>query len=762
MIKKNLLRLSALLCIVSCSLTSFSADPDKEMNEFIDNLMSKMTLEEKIGQLNLHPGEDFVTGNPKSSNLGTLVAEGKTGGTFNIRGIEKVEALQKLAVDNTRLGIPLIFGGDVIHGYETVFPIPLGLAASWDIPAIEHSARIAAVEASAEGICWTFSPMVDIARDPRWGRMAEGAGEDPYLGSQISAAMVRGYQGNLTRNDEIMACVKHFALYGAAEGGRDYNTVEMSRPTMFNYYLPPYKAAVDAGVGSVMTSFNTVEGVPATANKWLVTTVLRDMWKFNGFVVTDYDAVGEITNHGLGLPPKAAVLALKAGTDMDMASHAFLDNLEGALKNGNITINEIDNAVRRVLEAKYRLGLFSNPYKYINPERAKNEMFTPESRRFARELAAKTFVLLKNEGNVLPLQKKGKIAVVGPMAAINRELGGTWSMFGHSSGYKSVYGAIKDAMGDNGEVIYAKGSNFYPDVVRERGASPYSAANWDDRSVEELIDEALTVVKDADVIVAAMGEGTQSSGESASRCEIDLPENQKQFLEAILATGKPVVMLNFSGRANAMEWEAQRIPAIMNVWFGGCEAGDAIADVLFGDVVPSGKLPVSIPRNVGQIPVHYNHLPTGRPAYDNWKGFQVFKSNYIDKDPTALYPFGYGLSYTTFDYSDFNLSSDTMTMDGTLTATVTVTNTGDREADEVVQFYIRDLEASISLPVKQLKYFERITLKPGESRKVNFNITLDDLKYYDSNLDYIVEPGEFHVMAGPDSRNLKALKFTLK
>lgn len=762
MSKNNFCRLALASAMMMVATSAFSADPDKEMNSFIGKLISKMTLQEKIGQLNLHPGEDFVTGNPKSSNLGALVAEGKTGGTFNIRGIEKVKALQKLAVDSTRLGIPLIFGADVIHGYETVFPIPIGLAASWDMAAVEQSARIAAKEASAEGLCWTFSPMVDIARDPRWGRMAEGGGEDPYLGSQISAAMVRGYQGNLTKNDEIMACVKHYALYGAAEGGRDYNTADMSRQTMFNYYFPPYKAAVDAGVGSVMSSFNTVDGVPATANKWLLTTVLRDMWGFKGFVVTDYDAVGEMANHGVAMPPKAAVLALEAGTDMDMASHAFLDNLEEALKNGKITMKQIDTAVRRVLEAKYKLGLFKNPYKFIDPKRAESEIYTEESRRFARETAAKTFVLLKNEGNVLPLQKNGKIAVVGPMGDNGRDLGGTWSMFGHSSRYKSVFGAMKEAMVDKGEVIYVKGSNFYEDVVRERGASPYNASKWDNKSEEEMIGEALEAVKDADVIVAAMGEGTQSSGESASRCELDLPANQKRLLEALLATGKPIVMLNFSGRANAMEWESKRVPAIMNVWFGGSEAAEAIADVVFGDVSPSGKLPVSIPRNVGQVPVHYNHLPTGRPAYEIWNGWQVFKSNYIDMDPSPLYPFGYGLSYTTFSYSDFNLSSETMEKDGSITATVTVTNTGNRQADEIVQFYTRDLEASISLPVKQLKHFERISLKPGESRKVSFRITPDDLRFYNYNLDYVVEPGEFLIMAGPDSKNLQTLKFTLK
>lgn len=751
------------LCVMMSAVPVFAKDSDKNMDAFITKLMKKMTLQEKIGQLNLPPGEDIVTGNPQASNLGAIVAKGNAGGTFNVMGAEKVQALQKLAVENTRLGIPLIFGMDVIHGYETVFPIPLGLSASWDMEAIEKAARISAREASAAGICWTFSPMVDIARDPRWGRMAEGNGEDPYLGSEIARAMVRGYQGdNMKRNDEIMACVKHFALYGAAEGGRDYNTVDMSRQSMYNNYFPPYKAAVEAGAGSVMTSFNTVDGIPATANKWLVTDVLRDQWGFGGFVVTDYESIYEMAKHGVARGANAAALALKAGTDMDMSSHSFLDNLETAVKEGKVSIDEIDTAVRRVLEAKYKLGLFDNPYKYIDPSREKTEIYTEDNRKAAREIAAKTFVLLKNEGKVLPLQKRGKIALVGPMADNQRDLPGTWSMMAQPSKYKTLLQGFKDAVGNNAEILYAKGCNFYGDKRVEKWFSPYNASVMDDRTEDELIEEALKVAREADVIVAALGEGTQASGESASRCELTLPETQKKLLEALLATGKPVVMLNFSGRATVLDWESKNVPAILNVWFGGSETGDAIADVVFGDVSPSGKLTVTMPRSVGQILIYYNHLPLGRPVGKDWKGFQVFRSNYIDVEPTPLYPFGYGLSYTDFDYKDFNLSSTELEADGEITATVTVTNTGDRAGDEIVQFYTRDLEASTSQPVKLLKHFERITLQPGESRKVSFRITPDDLKFYNYNLEYVAEPGEFLVMAGPDSERVASLIFTLK
>ncbi len=749
-------------CVFSLGVEGLAQHKEAEMDTYISGLMDKMTLQEKIGQLNLHPGEDVVTGNPTASRLGAVVAEGNAGGTFNIMGIEKVKALQKLAVEKTRLGIPLIFGMDLIHGYQTVFPIPLGMSASWDIEGIENSARISAREASATGACWAFSPMVDIARDPRWGRMSEGSGEDPYLGSEIARAVVRGYQGdNMKSHDEIMACVKHYALYGAAEGGRDYNTVDMSRQSMYNNYFPPYKAAVEAGVGCVMTSFNTVDGIPATANKWLVTDVLRDQWGFDGFVVTDYESIYEMAKHGVAQLPKAAVMSLTAGTDMDMSSYAFLDHLEDAVKEGKVSMEQIDTAVRRVLEAKYKLGLFQDPYKYIDPEREKNEIYTEENRKAAREMTAKTFVLLKNDRKCLPLKKSGKIALIGPMADNNRDICGTWSMFATPSRYKTLLQSLKDAVGEDAEILYAKGCNFSDDPKLDKWFSPHNAYNNDGRSAEELLKEALEVASESDVIVAAIGEGIQASGESASRCDLRLPATQQRLLEALLATGKPIVMLNFSGRATVMDWEVEHVPAILNVWFGGSETGDAIADVLFGEVSPSGKLTVSMPRHEGQIPIHYNHLPTGRPASKNWDDFQVFRSNYIDMPPTPLFPFGYGLSYTDFDYSNLELSSTQLERHGTITATVTVTNTGDFTGDEIVQLYIRDLEASISQPMKLLKHFERISLRPGESRKVSFEIKPSCLGFYDNDLEYVVEPGEFLIMAGPDSERLSSLKFTL-
>lgn len=762
-------KFNSILCsIVVAAVPAAAAIPStqaetEKMDKFITELMGKMTLEEKLGQLNLPPSDDIVTGQPQNSNIGAAIINGRIGGTFNVKGAEKVLALQKLAVENSRLGIPLIIGMDVIHGYETVFPIPLALSCSWDMDAIENSARIAATEASAAGVNWTFSPMVDISRDPRWGRMAEGSGEDTYLGSQIAKAMVKGYQGErLAGNDEIMACVKHFALYGAPEAGRDYNTVDMSRLRMFNEYFAPYKAACDAGAGSVMTSFNVVDGIPATANKWLVTDVLRDRWGFDGFVVTDYESIKEMSMHGLGDRTHCAALALKAGTDMDMAANAFIGSLRNALEAGEVTDAQIDAAVRRVLEAKYRLGLFENPYKYNDISREKTDIYTDAHRAEARRIATETFVLLKNDGNLLPLRRKGKIALVGPLANSAANMPGTWSVAADFGKYKTLLQGMKDAVGDKAEILYAKGCNVTADPDVEAGMSVFGRDMRDPRSEEELLAEALVVAKDADVIVAAMGEPSEASGESSSRASLELPDVQKRFLEAMLATGKPVVMLNFAGRPTVMSWESEHVPAILNVWFGGSEAADAIADVVFGDVNPSGKLTATMPRNEGQIPIYYNHLMTGRPKTPGHKGFQKYRSNYLDSPNSPLYPFGYGLSYTDFKYGDLRLSADEMDSDGSIAATITVTNTGDREGDEIVQFYIRDMVASIARPVKELKHFERISLKPGESRDVTFNITPDALKFYNSELEYVAEPGKFLIMAGPDSSRLTTKEFMLK
>lgn len=755
--------ITAALSLAGFTAMGAPADNRTEMDAFITELMGRMTLDEKLGQLNLPPSDDIVTGQTINSNIGAAVAAGQVGGTFNIKGADKIRSLQEIAVEKSRLGIPLLIGMDVIHGYETVFPIPLALSCTWDMDAIERSARVAAKEMSASGICWTFSPMVDISRDPRWGRVSEGGGEDPWLGSQIAQAMVRGYQGNnMKANDEVMACVKHFALYGASEAGRDYNTVDMSRYRMYNDYFPPYKAAVDAGAGSIMSSFNLVDGIPATENRWLLDDVLRRQWDFGGFVVTDYGSIGEVAVHGLEKLPEASVRALKAGTDMDMCSFGFIATLKESLDAGRITMEDIDRAVRRVLEAKYRLGLFENPYKYNDVERENREVYTQANRDIARAIAAESFVLLKNDNKLLPLAPKGKIALVGPLADAVSNMPGTWSVAAVASKYKSLKQGFEDALKGKAEVLYAKGCNIYEDPALEAACTIFGHDIRDSRSEKELFDEAMATVADADVIVAALGEGSESSGESSSRTDLTLPATQRRLLEALLATGKPVVLLNFSGRPTVMEWESQNVPAILNVWFGGSEAADAIADVVFGKVSPSGKLTMSMPVNVGQIPIYYNHMNTGRPKNPADPGFQKYRSNYIDAPNEPLYPFGYGLSYTDFSYSDFALDKTVLDTDGTVTATIKVTNTGDRAGDEVVQFYIRDVEGSVARPVKELKHFERISLKPGESKTVSFAITPDVLKFYDYNLDYVAEPGEFQVMAGPDSRRVDTLTFTLR
>lgn len=731
------------------------------MDKYISELMSKMTLEEKLGQLNLPPSDDIVTGQTINSQIGAGVAAGMVGGTFNIKGAQKIRDLQEIAVKQSRLGIPLLIGMDVIHGYETVFPIPLALSCTWDMDAIERAARIAASEMSAAGVCWTFSPMVDISRDPRWGRVSEGGGEDPYLGSEIAKAYVRGYQGkDLSRNDNVMACVKHFALYGASEAGRDYNTVDMSRYRMYNEYFNPYKAAVDAGSGSVMSSFNLVDGIPATENKWLLDDVLRKQWNFDGFVVTDYGSIGEVAVHGLEKLPEASVRSLKAGTDMDMCSFGFIGTLKKSLEEGKVTMDDIDRAVRRVLEAKYKLGLFENPYKYNDVAREKTDVYTEANRAAAREIAARSFVLLKNDG-VLPLAKKGKVALIGPMANSAVNMPGTWSVSADASKYKSLKQGFEDALRGKAELIYAKGSNLYEDPALEAACTVFGHGIRDPRSEQELLDEALKAASEADVIVAALGEASESSGESSSKTDLTLPATQRRLLEKLLATGKPVVMLNFAGRPSVLTWESENVPAILNVWFGGSEAADAIADVVFGDVNPSGKLTMSMPWNVGQIPVYYNHLNTGRPKNEADPSYQKYRSNYIDAPNEPLYPFGYGLSYTDFAYGDLTLDGTSLDTDGTITATVKVTNTGKRAGDEVVQFYIRDMEGTVARPVKELKHFERITLQPGESKDVSFAITPEALKFYDYNLDYVAEPGEFQVMVGPDSRRLQSKSFVL-
>ena len=752
--------LAASLVVVAAGVQAQKAPQD--MDRFIDQLMKKMTLEEKIGQLNLPVTGEITTGQAKSSDVAKRIRNGEVGGLFNLKGVERIREVQRQAVEESRLGIPLLFGMDVIHGYETIFPIPLGLSCTWDMKAIEESARIAAIEASADGISWTFSPMVDVSRDPRWGRVSEGNGEDPFLGAAIARAMIRGYQGkDMSRNDEIMACVKHFALYGASEAGRDYNTVDMSRQRMFNEYMLPYQAAVEAGVGSVMASFNEVDGVPATGSKWLMTDVLRKQWGFDGFVVTDYTGINEMIDHGMGDQQTVAALALNAGVDMDMVSDAFSGTLKKSVEEGKVSAAAIDAACRRILEAKYKLGLFDNPYKYCDVNRPKKQIFTKEHRAIARKTASESFVLLKNEG-VLPLSKKGTIAVVGPLANTRSNMPGTWSVAAVLDNAPSLVEGLREVVGDRAKVVTAKGSNLIGDADYEKRATMFGRElHRDNRTDRELLDEALKVAAGADVIVAALGESSEMSGESSSRTNLEMPDVQRALLQELLKTGKPVVLVLFTGRPLVLTWEEEHVPAILNVWFGGSEAAYAISDVLFGNVNPSGKLTATFPQNVGQIPLFYNHKNTGRPLQEG-RWFEKFRSNYLDVSNEPLYPFGYGLSYTTFAYSDIHLSSTEMSADGELTATVTVTNTGSRDGAEVVQLYIRDLVGSVTRPVKELKGFEKIFLKAGESRKVSFSITPELLKFYNYDLQFVCEPGDFDVMIGGNSRDVKKARFLLK
>lgn len=757
---KNILMALTMLC--STATTSWAQSQETKMNTFIDNLMSKMTLQEKLGQLNLPVTGEIVTGQAKSSDVAGKIKRGEVGGLFNLKGVKNIKEVQKIAVEQSRLKIPLLFGMDVIHGYETVFPIPFSLSCSWDMAAIKRSAQIAATEASADGINWTFSPMLDICQDPRWGRMAEGNGEDPYLASCIAKAMVEGYQGeDLAAPNTVMACVKHFALYGGAEAGRDYNTVDMSHWKMFNYFMPPYKAAVDAGALSAMASFNVVDGIPATGNKWLLTDVLRKMWGFKGMVVTDYTGIAEMTAHGMGDLQQVSALALNAGTDMDMVSDGFLGTLEKSIREGLVSEETINTACRRILEAKYKLGLFDDPYRYCDAKRAKKEIFTPEHKAIARQIAAETFVLLKNDGQLLPLQRKGKIALIGPLADTKSNMSGTWSVAARLNDNKSLLEAMKEAVAGKADILYAKGSNLMYDAKREADATMFGREMRDSRSNEEMLQEALQVADQADIIVAAVGEASEMSGECSSRSNLEMPDAQKDLLMALKKTGKPIILVNFSGRTTVMTWENANFPAILNVWFGGCESADAICDVLFGDKVPSGKLSATMPKSVGQIPLYYNHLNTGRPLEEG-KWFTKFRSNYLDIDNDPLFPFGYGLSYTTFQYGKPSLSSTNMTTGGSIKLSVDITNTGNYDGDEVVQLYIRDLVGSVSRPVKELKGFERIRLKKGESKTVTFTITPDDLKFYNQELEYKNEPGDFEIMVGSNSKDVQTLKFTLK
>ncbi|WP_218598022.1 beta-glucosidase BglX [Polaribacter sp. NJDZ03] len=778
MTKQSILKITGILIIAiifsSCNSnnntgTSSKATAENLFEPKIDSILELMTLDEKIGQLNLPTSGDITTGTAKGTDVGERIKEGKVGGLFNIKTAEKIYEVQKIAVEQSRLGIPLIFGMDVIHGYKTTFPIPLGLSSSWDMEMIEKTARVAATEASADGINWTFSPMVDISRDPRWGRVSEGNGEDPYLGSKIAVAMVNGYQSDdLSANNTLMACVKHFALYGASEAGRDYNTVDMSRNRMYNEYLAPYKAAVDAGVGSVMASFNEIDGIPATGNKWLLTDVLRDDWGFNGFVVTDYTGIYEMIAHGVGDKYQVSEQALKAGVDMDMAGDspsvpaAFIKTLKESYENGKVTMDEIDTAVKRMLTAKYQLGLFDNPYKYCDLDRAKTEIFTPENKAFARKVSAESMVLLKNENQLLPLKKSGTIALIGPLAKAANNMAGTWSVATDQEKSNSVFDGLKEVIGDKATMLYAKGSNIDYDLELEQRATMFGKGiPRDGRTDKQLLDEALKIAAKSDVIVATIGESAELSGESSSRTDLGIPQVQKDLLNALLKTGKPVVLVLFTGRPLVLVEENENVPAILNAWFPGSEAGLAISDVLFGDVNPSGKLTATFPRNVGQVPLFYNHKNTGRPLGNTEGKFEKFKSNYIDVRNEPLYPFGYGLSYTTFDYGNLKLDTSSINMDGEINVSVEVTNSGNYDGKEVVQLYIRDLVGSVTRPVKELKGFQKVEIKKGETQNITFKISVEDLKFYNSELDFVAEPGQFQVFVGTNSDTKMMKEFEL-
>jgi len=709
--------------LILCAVRPLSAQrPAAEPQ--IDSLLARMTLEEKLGQLN----QVSVDGQPNAEQL-DLARKGLVGSFLNLAGADATHAAQHVAVTESRLHIPLILGLDVIHGYRTIFPIPLGEAASWDPEAVEAAAHVAAKEAAAAGVHWTFAPMVDIARDPRWGRIAEGSGEDPYLGSAMAAARVGGFQGkDLRAPDAVLATVKHFAAYGGAEGGRDYNTVDLSERTLREAYLPPYHAAIDAGAGSVMTSFNEIGGIPSTASPWLMTTLLRREWGFKGFVVSDWTAVAELLNHGVaGSRADAGKLALEAGVDMDMVSRIYVSDLPALVRAGRIPVAVVNEAVRRVLRAKAALGLFDDPDHGATPERERAALLAPEHRQLARRVAEESIVLLKNEGQVLPLAARVKtLAVIGPLADDKTSALGSWPGRGEPQDAVTPLEGIKQRAGSV-SVVYAKGC----------GITDTSTAGFAD---------AVAAAKQADVAVLVLGEAGDMSGEAASRAELDLPGVQERLLEAVQATGTPVVLVVNSGRPLTIAWAAEHVPAIVESWFLGVETGPALAAVLFGDVSPSGKLPVTFPRAVGQIPLYYNHKNTGRPT-----GPDKYTSKYIDLPVTPLFPFGHGLSYTTFSYSDLRLSAPRITPTGTLRASVSVTNTGSREAAEVVQLYVHDEVASVTRPVRALAGFRRVSLKPGEARTVEFSLTAKELGLYNKDMKFVVEPGKFRVFVGGSS-----------
>lgn len=739
--------------IISFFLLQSIIAQKKTIDQRVDSVLKLMTLDEKVGQMNQYNGPWAATGPlTNDDNLLSQIKEGKVGSMLNATGVARTRELQQLALQS-RLKIPLLFGQDVIHGYRTIFPIPLAEAASWDLDAIEKSARIAAIEASAAGVHWTFAPMVDIARDPRWGRVMEGAGEDPYLGSLIAAARVKGFQGKgLGNTDAVMACAKHFAAYGAAVGGRDYNSVDMSLNQLHEIYLPPFKAAADAGVATFMNSFNDLNGIPATGNKYLQRDILKGQWNFKGFVVSDWGSVGEMINHGYSKDNyEAAMQAANAGSDMDMESRSYIQSLAKLVKEGKVKMTIIDDAVRRILKKKFEMGLFDDPFRFCNEEREKQQWNNKTHLVAEKEMAKKSIVLLKNEGTfpLLPLNKNSwkdsefrRIALIGPFAKVKSDNLGFWSYDwpDDSSRITSVYEGIQKKIGADTRLVYAKGCN-----INDTSHAGFA--------------EAIEIAKQSDVVIITVGEARDMSGEAKSRSNIHLPGVQEELIKAIHATGKPVIVLISAGRPLVFNWTSDNVPAILYTWWLGTKAGDAIADVLFGDYNPSGKLPMSFPITEGQIPIYYNYFKTGRPATNDSDRF--YRSAYTDLSIYPKYEFGYGLSYTTFNYSDIKLSSTSMTQTGKIIAEVTVANTGNYDGEEVVQLYIRDMVGSLVRPVKELKGFQKIFLKKGESKKISFTMTAKELKFYNNELKYIAEPGDFKIFIGGSSRNVKEADFKM-
>lgn len=745
--------IGAISCTNSVEQTTWNSfSGDKTIERKVDSVLRLMTLEEKIGQMTQFSANWTVTGPVMPENFQPYLEKGLVGSVFNAVTVEGIRSMQQIAVEKTRLGIPILFGYDVIHGYKTIFPMPMGEACSWNLELIKQTAQIAAEEAAADGLNWTFAPMVDISRDPRWGRVMEGAGEDPYLGSQIAKSRVEGFQGgtswqHLKEPHTVLACIKHFAAYGAAESGRDYNTAELSEHTLRNIYLPPYQAGKDAGAATFMASFNDVNGVPATASKWLMTDILRNEWDFRGFVVSDYTGINELVTHGVAQDDKhASELAANAGIDMDMTGATFINHLTGLVKEGKVAEKTIDNAVRRILEMKFLLGLFDDPYRYLDENRSKATIKKPEFMEVARKAVAQSAVLLKNDANLLPIKKEipKKIALIGAMMKDSINLNGEWQGRGDRNESVSLFKGLQEVYQNSAvQFLYAQGCTLT-------------------QSNAQSIGEAVAAAKKSDMVVVALGEDFNWSGEAASLTDIRLHSAQRELLKALKQVGKPIVLVLFSGRPLDLSWEHENVDAILQAWFPGTQGGNGIADVLSGNYNPSGRLVMSFPRNVGQIPVYYNQKNTGRPVnFDNPQG--DYRSKYEDAPITPLYPFGYGLSYTTFDIKNAKLDKTELPKDGSLTVTASVTNTGATDGEIVVQLYVRDLVGSVTRPVKELKGFRKIALKAGETQQVSFEVKASELAFYGQDMQKIIEEGDYKLWVGQHSAdNTNELSFTIK